>query len=180
MRSMTTDWWTGKGGVLSSDHVGLRVFKKVVFWLSALLPLTLWCQCESIFLNASCEFAASNHQKRGQRTLQVAEGWILYRKLSGWSLCSNLNMIFVFHDNGDGDDDNAVCIVMLMWVPAVTGRRYTGVHHAGFEPSFALQRLTDWWIVSVWRKDCVPLSLCPPTCTFLSISFWLSSSLMCL
>ena len=31
-------------------------------------------------------------------------------------------MIFIFHDNGDGDDDNAVCIVMLMPVPGVTGR----------------------------------------------------------
>ena len=57
-------------------------------------------------------------------------------------------MIFIFHDNSDGDDDNAFFFVMLMQVPGVTGRRTrrlcAGVRHAGFEPSFALSvRLDD-------------------------------------
>lgn len=41
----------------------------------------------------------------------------------------DLNMIFIFHDNGDGDDDNAVCIVMIIWVPGVSGRVCVGMLH---------------------------------------------------
>lgn len=46
-----------------------------------------------------------------------------------WRLHFDLNMIFIFHDNGDGDDDNAVCIVMIIGVPGVTGRVCAGMLH---------------------------------------------------
>lgn len=140
--------------------------QKVVFWLIIVLfylwhgTLAFWCQCESIFLNASCEFTAPNHQRHGQRTFQIPEGWILYRKLSGWRLCSELNMIFIFHDNGDGDDDNAVCIVMLMRVPGVTGRRCVEAQHwcsPRWLWTFFCPSTSDWLMDRIRLTD----RLCP-------------------
>lgn len=44
----------------------------------------------------------------------------------------------IFHD---GDDDNAICVVMQMRVPGVTGRLCEETqhwcYHAGFEPYYA-------------------------------------------
>lgn len=48
-------------------------------------------------------------------------------------------------------------------------RRCTGVHHAGFEPSFALSVcLTDWWVSVDWKTVSV-FHFFPPPSTFLPV-----------
>lgn len=64
-------------------------------------------------------------------------------------------MIFIFHDNGNGDDDNAVCIVMIIRVPGVTGRLCEETLHwcpPRWLWTFVCPSMSDWLM------DCVCLT----------------------
>lgn len=85
-------------------------------------------------------------------------------------------MIFSFHDNSDGDDDNAFCIVMLMKVSGVIGRSCEESQHScppcWLWTFFCPQCLSGWWM----PVDLKALSFCPPSYMFLSISRFLCVS----
>lgn len=102
-----------------------------------------------------------NSSKREmQRDVTITLKW--NQTLSDWRLCSELNMIFIFNDNSDGDEVNA-----NSWHHSSGEGQCMVVHHADFEPSVVLRCLTDALCLSDWKTVC--RLLCPPTCILLSL-----------
>lgn len=165
-----------------------REFSDLILWDSgfkrgfliyycALLPLTQYASIGVlVWENCFLDNLHDNPLDNQRNNLHIPGRWILNRKLSGWRLCSELNMIFIFHDNSDGDDDNAFCIVMLMQVPGVTGRPCKETLHwcppCWLWTFFCPQCLSDWLMDVCGLKGCVCLSFYPPTYMFLSISWF--------